>query len=217
MLVRGDKFLVLRYSNGMYNCIKNHRAVLEKNGYCWFGKIGVVPSERALGEKLNSDKPLVVLYCQGDAFVCSLIGVSTEKPSEGYPLYYNAFMYDRNIFPKMYFKLGSLEEIPKEIFAKCISLSSGRPLTETVSRSMASFFYGDYPVADNLVLLEYVPVKKEKKERKTRRKQSVIVDKNSCVYQVDGFCTNRRCINYKYECERPSSCMKQAPREVEGV
>lgn len=214
MLVRGDKFLVLKYNNGIYDCINNHRAVLENNGYCWFGKIGAVPAERALGEKLNPDKPLVVLYCQGDAFVCSLIDVSFEKPSEGCPPYYNAFMYDRNIFPKMYFKLGSLEEIPKEIFSKCISLSSGRLLTETVSRSMASFFYGEYPITDNPILVEPAPMNKEIKEKRTRKKQKVAVDKNSCIYTVNGVCTNKQCINYKYECERPSSCMKQKPKEV---
>ena len=48
MLVKGDKFLILRYSNGIYDCIKKHKEVLNKIGYCWFGKIGVVPSESAL-------------------------------------------------------------------------------------------------------------------------------------------------------------------------
>ena len=217
MIVRGDKFLVLRYSTGIYDCISNHKSVLDELGYCWFGKIGVVPSERALKEKLNRDKPLVALYCQGDAYISQLLEVSDEKPVEGYPAYYQKFMFDRNIYPKMYFKLGSLEEFPKEIFARCISLSSKRPLAETVARSMASFFYGEYPTEElSSSLTVSIPEKKiEPKKAAQRQKKNTIVDKYSCVYQEDGLCTYKRCINYGYECERPSSCIKQKPRVIE--
>ena len=217
MLVKGDKFLILRYSNGIYDCIKKHKEVLNKIGYCWFGKIGVVPSESALNAKLNADKPLVVLYCQGDVHIANLLTVSSEKPLEGYPDYYNDFLYRRNIYPKMYFKLGSLEELSKDTFAKCVSLSSGRPLNESIARSMASFFYGEYPLENTSV--PSLPVKSGKK-REIRQKEHSMrdnskVDKYSCVYEDEGLCTNRRCINYGYECERPSSCMKQKPRLIE--
>lgn len=80
MLKRGDRFLILRYSNGPYNCIQNHREVIDKLGYFWFGKIGVAPTEKTLSEKLSEDNPLVVLYCHGDAFICQLLEVSTKRP-----------------------------------------------------------------------------------------------------------------------------------------
>ena len=166
MIVRGDKFIILRYSNGIYDCIKNHKAVIDERGYCWFGKIGAVPSERALKEKLNPENPLAVLYCSGNAFISQLLGISHEKPVEGYPAYYQKFMYDRNIYPKMYFKLGSLEEFPHKIFAKCVSLSSKRPLVESVTKSMASCFYGEYPLEDYSTSLSDSILKKKNTTKK---------------------------------------------------
>lgn len=218
MLVKGDKFLILRYSNGIYDCIKKHKEVLNRCGYCWFGKIGVVPSMNALREKLNADKQLVVLYCQGDVYLATLLAVSSEKPSIGYPEYYQDFLYKRNIFPKMYFKLGSLEELPKDIFAKCVSLSSRRPLAETVARSMASFFYGEYPFEDVSLSLPPVKTEKQREHKKTEKplKKNKIIDKHSCVYEDGGICTNRRSVSYGYECERPSSCIRQKPRIIEN-
>ena len=215
MIKKGDKFLILRYSNGIYDCIKNHRAVLDNLGYCWFGKIGVAPAERALEEKLNPQNPLVVLYCQGDAFVCKLLDISTSKPNEGYPAYYQKFLYDRNINPKMYFKLGSLERVPKDVFSKCISLSSKRPIADTVSRSMASFFYGEYPLED--VVKPVVPSTPKKKMPKKipKPKKNAAIDTRSCIYMDNRVCTNKRCISFGYECERPSFCAKQKPRVIE--
>lgn len=217
MLKRGDRFLILRYSNGPYNCIQNHREVIDKLGYCWFGKIGVAPTEKTLSEKLSENNPLVVLYCHGDAFICQLLEVSTKRPPDGYPLYYQRFLFDRKLYPKMYFKLGSIEEFPKDIFSKCVSLSSKRPLIDSLTRSMASCFYGEYPLDDIVRPLPENTPKKKKEEKKAeaKPKKNLPVDKNSCVYQENGRCTCKRCISYGYECERPNSCAKQKPRVIE--
>ena len=214
MLEIGDRFLVLRYSNGIYNTIQQHKDVLQQCGYCWFGKIGMSPSEQNIRSILDPDRMLAVLYCQGDAFICDILDLTGEQPSEGYPQYYESFMYNRGVYPKMYFKLGSIEPLDKDIFAKCIAFKSRKPLFDTVSRSMASFFYGEYP-SETTPLPERI--EKPRKPRTTaekRKKAPVAVDNNSCIYKIDGRCTNRRCISYEYECDRPRSCAKQKPREI---
>ena len=118
----------------------------------------------------------------------------------------------------MYFKLGSLEDLPKDIFAKCVSLSSRRPLAESIVRSMASFFYGEYPFED--VSLSLPPVKTEKqREHKKKEKpliKNITIDKHSCIYEDGGICINRRSVSYGYECERPSSCISQKPINIEN-
>lgn len=215
MLENGDRFIVLRYSNGIYDCIQQHKNVLSQYGYCWFGKIGMAPSAQNIRSILDPDRMLAVLYCQGDAFLCSVLDLSENRPSEGYPHYYESFMYNRAIFPKMYFKLGSIEKLDKDVFAKCIAFKSRKPLYDTVSRSMASFFYGEYPSEETTIQITR-PEKKEKKAPTKKDNSKKAVDVNSCVFQIDGICQNRRCISYQYECDRPRSCAKQKPRELYG-
>lgn len=36
-----EKMLLVRYSDFLFsNCIEEHKKIIEKNGYCWFGKVG---------------------------------------------------------------------------------------------------------------------------------------------------------------------------------
>ena len=142
--------------------------------------------------------------------------MSSEKPAKGYPEYYRDFLYKRNVYPKMYFKLGSIEELSKDIFAKCVSLSSRRPLAESIARSMASFFYGEYPMEDLSVSSTPPMTSKmtETKKKEAKAKKTLMIDKQSCVYKKEGLCANKRCISYGYECERPSSCIKQKPKTI---
>ena len=214
MIEKGDKFIILKYGSGIYNCIERHQEVLDKCGYCWFGKIGVSPSEFAIKSKLNPERMLAVLYCQGTAHLCTIIDIATSKPEAGYPSYYEQFLYARNIIPKMYFKLGSIELLPAGELTKCVTMSSGRTLAETVSRSMASFFYGECP-EDDVIIQPKPAVEKQRTPKPKAKKKLTVYDKNSCVYRKDGMCTNKRCINYEYDCDRPSTCIKQKPVEKE--
>ena len=48
-MVEGQKFLVVRFgTNIVEDCVNKHQEVIEQKGYCWFGKIGVVPSKKVL-------------------------------------------------------------------------------------------------------------------------------------------------------------------------
>ena len=217
MIKERTRFIVLKYGTGINDCIQLHKNVISKYGYCWFGKIGVAPSENSIFHKLNEEELFAVLYRQGIIHLCRFDKISFDKPSGGYPVYYESYFFNRNITPSIYFRLLSIEEMDYSVFAKCVSLGSGNKLLDTVSRSMASFFYGILPDST------YVkPVKKEKRientdEKKIRSKVNTkgkIVE-NSCKYSKDGICTCKSSVNYEYACERPSTCIKQKPNYVE--
>lgn len=212
MIRKGDKFIVLRYGTGMYDCIARHTEVINQFGYCWFGKIGIAPSEKVIHSKLNKERMYAILYCQGKAHLCEVIEVSTQKPEEGYPTYYDSFLFGRNINPKLYFKFGSIEPMKGSDLAKCVIMSSGKPLVETLSRSMASFFYAEYP--EKRRVIEHTANNSKENSKKKGKEKNGVVDKHSCIYRKDGTCTNRKCISFQYECTRPSACIKQKPALV---
>ena len=216
MLNKGDRFIVIKYTNGIYDCINEHIRVLEQYGYCWFGKIGMSPSEANLRSILLSDRMFVVLFCQGDVHLCELLDVSTDRPKEGYPDYYQSFFYNRGIIPSMFFKLGSIVPLSKDLFSCCISLNSRKPLLDTVSRSMASFFYGEYPLDGTHIVPYEAPPKKKSSSPKVLKagKINEQFEPRSCIYKIQGQCTNNRCISYGFECERPQDCIKQKPKKI---
>lgn len=108
LLSEGQKVLIIRYGKKK-DCIEKHEEVIDALGYCWFGKIGVVPSAKAVAEVQAEDNPCIVLYSQGKGYVASFEQIVFEKPKEGYPIYYQEELFDNNVFPKSYFKLTSMQ------------------------------------------------------------------------------------------------------------
>lgn len=205
----GNKILILKYgTSNMYDCIDRHKAVIKKNGYCWFGKIGKMPGESKVKEVLVQECPQIVLYSQGKAYLCDVESYQIDKPNEGYPDYYDSFLFGRAIIPSMYFKLLSIKELEIEELAKCVICKSGRNVLETLTRSMNSFFYAELP-DENYTK----PEPKEKRERKPKKVVKKEVASNDCIYRIDGICENKRCISYEYECSRPSMCAKQKTKK----
>lgn len=204
----GQKILVLRYGNNIISdCIEKHQEVIKEYGYCWFGKIGTSPSTKIINALLAEDEPEIILYKKGKAHMCRLEEISDKKPDKGYPDYYQEYLYDQLIFPKVYFKLTSIEEIELKELDKCIVCSSLSHLMDTLNRSMSSFIFAMVPDPN----AKAINVKEQTKGEKTKptRKKKDLLDKNDCVYRKDGKCSNRSCISYQYECEHPSVCIKQ--------
>ncbi len=199
----GQRFLVVRFgTNIIANCIEEHQEVIRKNGYCWFGKIGVVPSKKALDDVLSRDNPIVMLYTRNHAYECSLSEVITEKPEEGYPDYYETELFEQGRYPKSYYKLTSIKEIPIGELSKYVVVSSKNELMNTLNKSMSSYFYAEYPNKEAVrnELSQVKPTVSQKKE---------LLPVNDCKYQKEGRCTLKGFVNYQYECERPSTCMRQ--------
>ena len=199
----GQRFLVIRFgTNIIANCIEEHQEVISKKGYCWFGKIGVVPSKKALDDVLSQEKPVIMLYTRNHAYECVLTEASTEKPKEGYPAYYETELYEQGRYPKSYYKLTSITEVPISDLSQYVVVSSRNPLMNTLNKSMSSYFYAEYPDKD-------APRTETTSSKPTSKKPRELLPVNECRYQKNGRCTLKGFVNYQYECERPSSCMRQ--------
>lgn len=201
----GQKLIVIRYGDNIVpDCIAKHKEVIDEIGYCWFGKIGTAPAKKAITEVLSYDNPQIILYSRGSAFLCNLAETSYDKPTDGTPEYYNNYLYDKLIIPKIYFKFIAIEELNIIELTKMVVVSSRNNLVDTLNRSMSSFFFAEYGTSVN-------KTEKEKSVtviEKTLRKKEV-KDPNGCKYKKDGKCSNKSCISYLYEFERPSMCLKQ--------
>ena len=197
-LTEGQRVLIIRYGKKK-DCIEKHQEVLENIGYCWFGKIGVIPSAKVIKAIQDEDVPKIVLYSQGKSFVADMTEVSYEKPQEGYPAYYQTELFDETVFPKSYYKITSIKPLDGNDLDKLRIVSSGSRALDTLNRSMSSFFFAEFGKARLVSTIE----------KKTKRPKIKEIDINDCVYRKNGMCGRKGFINYGYECERPSGCAGQ--------
>ena len=179
-----QKYLLMRYSSGyVRDCILQHRQVLQEKGFCWYGKIGNVPSDRILNTVFGEPEPQMVLYRKNAAYVCRMDKYSLKKPSEGTPTYYET----EGIFLNIYFRLTAIDECDPIIFHDSIAVSTGTFVEDVVYHSRIPF-----------MLCQYIDESKHE-----------LLDSRDCRYRKDEFCTCRSCVNYGCFCERPSTCKKQ--------
>ena len=144
---------------------------------------------------MKTDHPALLLYCKGNAYLCELEAFTTEKPHGGYPKYYD----DEYIYPCCYFKLKSIDSVSLDILHHLIIRSSGRLLSDVFSgQCTASTFFVAYDEVVELPRFEGEVHKKKQSQ-----------NKGGCVYQREGKCTLFGFINYKYDCDRPSTCARQ--------
>lgn len=196
----GQKTLIIRYGKKA-DCIEKHKEVIESIGYCWFGKIGVVPGRKAITSVQAEDNPMIILYSQGKGYIAFFKEITYQCPTEGYPQYYEEELFEKLIFPKCYFKITAIEKIETADLAKFRIVSSGNDAISTLGRSMASFFYAEYGKSQRVISVSTCEKKKKTVEEPLNR--------DSCIYKKDGKCTRRSFVNYKYECERPNNCAGQ--------
>ncbi len=195
------KILVLRYGvNIIEGCIEKHKEVIEKYGYCWFGKIGRSPSEKVLKDVLAEAPGTVILYSRAGAYICQLEKISINKPQLGYPDYYETNIFNTGLQLSMYFKLKNIVDMNVSDLTNYIVSSSRNNLMDTLNKSMNSFFAVE--------LRGSVSIREEVILKPTRKKKEVFGEKD-CYYRKDEKCSNKSCVNYQYECLRPDMCLKQ--------
>lgn len=51
--------------------------------------------------------------------------------------------------------------------------------------------------------------RKPKSKPRVRKATIKPLSSRGCIYRIEGSCTNKRCINYNYECMHPEVCTKQ--------
>ena len=196
-LIRGQNLLLLRYSPSIRkDIIEQHQAIISELGYCWYGKLSGVTSDRIIHAITKTSCPMIMLYSKGKAFLCEFIEMTTEKPKNGYPEYYDT----EYIYPNCYFKLKSIDPIDLELLSHFYVRSSKRNLSEVFSKQcMSSSLFVAYE--EILDLPTYVKPKDASVKH--------TLGKDECRYMKQGNCTLSNCINYGYKCERPSTCKKQ--------
>jgi len=204
--VQNPKVLLLRYSDFQgYDTIKEHEAIIAASGYCWFGKFGKIISAKYLTKFMMGRAPYIVfLYTAGVLHKCQMDAVTYERPSTGYPEYYDSFLFKKEDFtPHVFLRLISIEPISLDALEQYVVVSSGKPILYDLKKTISSFII--IQDKDNWA----PPVKKERAKKEKTLAQTNPRDPNSCIYQKNNMCTNRRCVSYSYECDRPSSCIKQ--------
>ena len=150
-MVEGQKFLVVRFGNNIVeDCVNKHQDVIEQKGYCWFGKIGVVPSKKVLQSVFEEEFPTLVLYTRNKAYICELLDTTEDKPVEGYPNYYEEELFNTGRNPKIYFKLKSMQMWELSELNKCVVCSSRNNLMQTLNKSMSSSFFAEMPAKISL-------------------------------------------------------------------
>ena len=197
---KGQQFILLRYSNTIVpNTIEQHKAIIDELGYCWFGKIGVVPSAKIRKAILDEEEPCILLYTRGIVHECRLLDISEKKPAYGCPAYYET----EGIIPSVYFKLLSIDPVAIKELERYRVISTGSPLLDAVGRSMTSYFFAEWTDGTARTNVE------KKIEKAAKKEKRELLPPNDCVYRKEGKCTLKSCINYKYECDRPSRCLSQ--------
>lgn len=193
----GQNLLLLRYSSSLKeSIIEEHRSLIDKQGYVWYGKLSGITSDRIISAVLSAEYPGIILYQKGKAYLCELSDFTINKPDEGYPKYYD----EEYIFPTCYFKLKSMDEISLDVFDDLYVRSSKRSLTEVFSKQcMSSSLFVAYKEIKEIEVSD--AIKRETKKTK--------LGKNECMYRTEGICNLQSFINYGYTCEKPQSCIKQ--------
>lgn len=194
-LKKGQSLILVRYGSDTEKYyINEHIKTLNKNGYCWFGKIGKTPNANILEMITAEEHPYIIMFASGKSFLCEINGYSMQKPEFGYPDYYESELYESGWRPSIYFKLVSITELSFDELKNFYVNSTGKSVYDTMSRPcMTSFLFISYGEGNK------IKIKAEKKK----------LGKDECRYKIDNVCTMKSCVNYQYRCEHPSLCIKQ--------
>ena len=119
--------------------IKAHKAIIEANGFVWYGKLGLPLSQKAISYIKENDNPIILLIHSGKtarywAYVSDVIRSCPEI--NGIPPYYRDMRDKFNTW----FKVTRFEEAPSDIMAKCRVISSGATLGVASKHSMSPYF-----------------------------------------------------------------------------
>ena len=119
--------------------IAAHSALIKKNGYTWYGKMGNPLSSDTIKMIMEKSSAKVLLIHSGTQkrYWAYVDAISREYPGDGkYPDYYS----DRSDRVKTWFRVIKFEVAPRDIMSKCTVMSSGALLSYTSRYSMSSYF-----------------------------------------------------------------------------
>ena len=119
--------------------IAAHEKLIHKNGFVWYGKLGLAVSNKVINEILTNDNPRILLIHSGKAgrYWAYVETIQSDMPEkELIPEYYreNAENF------KTWFKVIKFEPAPSNVLALCKVASSQRLLSEVSRSSMSPYF-----------------------------------------------------------------------------
>ena len=138
--------IALRFSNNfapVEGTIRAHEAMISKNGYVWYGKLGSKISDKVKSEILSNADPMILLIHSGslDRYWVRIDAIQNESPPAGeIPAYYR----DRAEDFATWFRVRGFEEAPRNILSQCFVASSGTSLSIASRQSMSPYFIIDY-------------------------------------------------------------------------
>ena len=138
--------IALRFSNNFApteGTIRAHEAMIEKNGFVWYGKLGGNISAKVKGEILTNPDPMILLIHSGafGRYWAHIDTIQNETPPvDDIPAYYR----DRAEDFATWFKVLRFEEAPRNILSQCFVASSGASLSMASRHSMNPYFIIDY-------------------------------------------------------------------------
>ena len=136
------KTVALRFSDKFApacGTIAAHEAVIQENGYVWYGKLGLPLSQKAINYIMENEDPKILLIHSGktNRYWAHIEEVKRDMPEiTCIPEYYRDM---RDKF-KTWFKVVSFEGASKGILSECRVISSGVALGEVSKHSMSPYF-----------------------------------------------------------------------------
>lgn len=135
-----QKILFLRYADNYdTDCIEQHAAIIREEGYCWYGKTGVIPSKKILNQVFELPEAYILLYRKHNAFLCRVEEYSMRKPRHGIPRYYET----EGVFPSIYFKITSIQPCDT-VLQRLFVVSTGACVNDIIVRSRIPFMLCEY-------------------------------------------------------------------------
>lgn len=137
--------IALRFSDNFApdsGTIAEHKKIIEKFGFVWYGKLGSIVSDKACGDILKNNQPRILLIHSGKSarYWAYIDKISRDIPDlAAVPEYYR----DQAGIFRTWFRVLRFEEAEKNVMAACTVSSSGAPLSVTSRHSMSPYFIID--------------------------------------------------------------------------
>lgn len=141
----GEKAILIKYS-GVYkkNPMEIHLDFLKQNGYVWFGKTGLRPTEKVVNSYKNEDGTYkIILYsAKYGIYLCEASKIEREKPEDTkfVDYYYDLIKSDPAFF-KSFYKITKVEEVEREFLNNFILTRTRSQALDSLYNSMGSLFY----------------------------------------------------------------------------
>ena len=123
--------------------IAAHQELIDKNGFVWYGKLGMPLSAKVADALMSNESPRFLLIHSGKSnrYWVYVDKVQRETPPRNeIPQYYREMATDF----KFWFRAIKIDRAESDVMSKCKVASSGEPLSYVSRSSMSPYFIIEY-------------------------------------------------------------------------